>query len=201
MRVAAVGCGQEDARAGATRRIKYRITPGQAMRSRAPRRRPSLGDDDLTASMGVLEELLRREPVDPLGGSLLDEPPVPNSRAIPGAEEAIACTQSEPRECTVDKAFVEQVLANPALLSKQARVIPAIREGETRGFKFYGIRPGSLPKLIGMKNGDMVTRVNGEALTSLDDAMELYTKLKTAKTIQLSIDRKGQSLAITLRFR
>ncbi|MCA9695036.1 MAG: PDZ domain-containing protein, partial [Myxococcales bacterium] len=69
------------------------------------------------------------------------------------------------------------------------------------GFKFYGIRPGSLPKLIGMKNGDMVTRVNGEALTSLDDAMELYTKLKTAKTIQLSIDRKGQSLAITLRFR
>ncbi|MCB9567194.1 MAG: hypothetical protein H6710_08305 [Myxococcales bacterium] len=111
---------------------------------------------------------------------------------LPGAEDSIKC-ESE-NSCTIDRAFVEQILSNPVALAKQARVVPSVVDGETRGFKFYGIRSGSLPKLLGLKNGDMITSVNGKDLKSMDDAMALYTKLRNAPNLSVTIDRKGSQI-------
>jgi general secretion pathway protein C len=86
------------------------------------------------------------------------------------------------------------VLANPASLAKQARVMPSVKDGETRGFKFYGIRPGSLPKLLNIKNGDLVTSVNGTELKSMDGAMSLYTKLRRASNLSITVERKGETI-------
>lgn len=115
----------------------------------------------------------------------------PNSREIAGAAESISC-DGEFNSCTVERAFVEKLLANPAQLAKQARIVPAVRDGETKGYKFYGIRPGSLPKLLGIKNGDLLTSVNGHQLESLDQAMDLYNKLRRASHLSVTIERKGQ---------
>ena len=76
--------------------------------------------------------------------------------------------------CTVERSFVNKVVANPALLAKQARVVPSRKNGETRGYKLYGIRRGTLPKLLGFRNGDMIAEINGHQLTSIDEAMSLY---------------------------
>lgn len=116
--------------------------------------------------------------------------PRSNPAEVDGANEAIKC--SDENNCVVDRAFVNQLMANPAVLTKQARVVPAIRNGQTKGFKFYGIRPGSLPQLLGVKNGDMVTAVNGNELTGLDQAMGLYSKLRSAGHLSITIERKGQ---------
>ena len=94
--------------------------------------------------------------------------------------------------CSIDKALVEELLSNPARLSKQARVVPRVRDGEADGFKLYGIRPGSVPKALGMKNGDTVRMVNGSALLSIDDAMAMYMKLRKANQLELEIERKGK---------
>lgn len=115
-----------------------------------------------------------------------------NSREIDGASDAINC----PNEnlCTVDRAFVDQVVSNPAMLAKQARVVPSQKDGKTQGYKLYGIRRGTLPKLLGLKNGDMITAINGEELTSIDKAMALYTKLRRASRLEVNIVRKGKSM-------
>lgn len=115
----------------------------------------------------------------------------PSSAAIEGAEDAINCSGDS---CTVDRAFVEKLMADPAMLAKQARIVPSKRGGETQGFKFYGIRRGSLPRLLGLKNGDMLTEVNGEALDSVDQAMGLAIKLRQASNLSVSIVRKGQTI-------
>jgi type II secretion system protein C len=114
-----------------------------------------------------------------------------DDRTIEGAAEAISCDESG-TNCTVDKAFVEKLMANPAQLTKQARIVPAVADGETKGYKFYGIRPGSLPKLLGLKNGDLLTSVNGHELESLDQAMDLYNKLRRASHLSVTIERKGK---------
>lgn len=116
-----------------------------------------------------------------------------NSRKIEGAEEAISCDDNF-ASCVVDKKFVEKLLANPAKLTRQARIVPAVRDGETKGYKFYGIRSGSLPKLLGMKNGDLLTSVNGHQLESLDQAMGLYTKLRRASHLSVTIERGGKAI-------
>jgi general secretion pathway protein C len=114
----------------------------------------------------------------------------PEADAIPGSEGAIDCPSEN--QCTIERAFIEQLLANPAALTKQARVVPSMREGQTRGFKFYGIRNGSLPKMLGLKNGDLLTAVNGDDLDSMDKAMALYTKLRRASNLSVTIDRRGE---------
>ena len=120
--------------------------------------------------------------------------PKKNSREIPGASEAISCDSSF-TNCTVERGFVEKLLSNPAQLTKQARIVPAVRDGETKGYKFYGIRPGSLPKLLGLKNGDLLTSVNGHKLESLDQAMDLYNKLRRASHLSVTLERKGQQVS------
>jgi len=117
----------------------------------------------------------------------------PNSRAIPGAEDAINCDESG-NQCTIERAFVEKLLKNPMALAKQARVIPSIKDGENRGFKFYGIRKGSLPRLLNLKNGDLLTSVNGTDLKTVDQAMGLYTKLRNASHLSVTIDRNGKTI-------
>jgi general secretion pathway protein C len=131
------------------------------------------------------------QPVASAAPKPVEEPSADNSREIEGATEAIQCDAAY-TSCTIDKKFVEALLANPAQLTKQARIVPAVRDGETKGYKFYGIRPGSLPKLLGMKNGDLLTSVNGHQLESLDQAMDLYNKLRRASHLSISIERKGE---------
>jgi len=112
------------------------------------------------------------------------------SRSIPGAEESIKCATED--SCVVDRKFVEQLMANPAALTNQARIVPHQKNGETDGFKFYGIRRGSLPKLLGLKNGDMLTEVNGEELKSVDQAMGLVMKLRHASNLSVTLERRGK---------
>ena len=115
-----------------------------------------------------------------------------NKNAIEGADEAINC--SSDTNCTIDREFVDKILNMPDAMEKQARVVPSMRDGETRGFKFYGVRPGSVPKLLGVNNGDLITNVNGTDLTSLDDVMGLYTKLRRASNLSVTIERKGETI-------
>ncbi len=121
-----------------------------------------------------------------------EKPKKKSKYAIEGADEAINCPDEN--TCVVDRAFVEQLMANPAMLAKQARIVPSQRDGETQGFKFYGIRRGSLPKLLGLKNGDMLTEVNGEEIRSVDKAMALAMKLRRASNLSVTLVRKGKTM-------
>lgn len=121
-----------------------------------------------------------------------------NSRVIEGAAEAINCTGDS---CVVDRAFRDKLISNPSLLAKQARVIPAVKDGESRGFKFYGIRSGSLPKLLGMRNGDMLTSVNGIELKNVDQVLGLYTKLRRASHLSVTYERKNKAYTKEIIFR
>lgn len=120
-------------------------------------------------------------------------------RTIPGTETGITCTDEN--HCTVKKDFLEEVLANPAQLARQARIVPAIRDGRSHGYKLYGIRPGSLPKAFGLKNGDLITHVNGHALDSIDRALDLYTKLRTQTKFEITTQRRDQTRVLHIEIR
>jgi len=118
---------------------------------------------------------------------------------IPGADTAISC--ADELTCTADRAFVESLLADPTLMTKQARVIPSVKEGQTLGLKIYGVRPRSLPKLLGIKNGDLLLRINGRELKSWEAALELTKTLRGAERMVIDLERKGEALTKTVTFR
>lgn len=101
---------------------------------------------------------------------------------------------SDEHQCEVSRDFVKLLLADPSKIVGQARIMPSVRDGEVRGYKMYGLRPGSLPKLLGFKNGDLVRAINGVPLTSAEHGLSVYTSLRTASQLTIEVERKGVAL-------
>ncbi len=132
------------------------------------------------AAPAIAPDALRA--LDALGSALTNVSPEP----------ALYCP--EPERCSIPRAVIDEILADPANLSRQARIMPSIRDGVVRGLKLYGVRRGSLPRDLGFNNGDLVMSVNGLPLTGMDEAMTAYTKLRHVDKFVLEIDRKGELL-------
>lgn len=98
----------------------------------------------------------------------------------------------------IDKSLVEKVLVNPMAVAKGARVVPAMKNGKPEGFKLYAIRPSSVYSKLGLSNGDTLTSINGFELTSADKALEVYTKLREATSLELEVTRRGKP--VTLKY-
>ncbi len=101
----------------------------------------------------------------------------------------------------IDKSLVEKVLANPMAVAKGARVVPAVKNGQPDGFKLYAIRPSSVYAKLGLTNGDTLQSINGFELTSADKALEVYTKLREATSLEVSVTRRGKPLTLKYSIR
>ncbi len=91
----------------------------------------------------------------------------------------------------VPRSTTDRLLANPDAYALQARIVPSVRNGQPQGFKLYAITAGSLWAAIGLQNGDTLIAINGRELSTPDQALELYTKLKDAAQLQILVGRRG----------
>lgn len=98
----------------------------------------------------------------------------------------------------IDKSLVDKVLANPMAVAKGARVVPAVKNGKPDGFKLYAIRPSSVYAKLGLSNGDTIQSINGFELTTADKALEVYTKLREATSLEMEVTRRGKP--VTLKY-
>jgi len=98
----------------------------------------------------------------------------------------------------IDKSLVEKVLLNPMAVAKGARVVPSMKNGKPDGFKLYAIRPSSAFAKLGLTNGDTLQSINGFELTSADKALEVYTKLREATSLEVEVTRRGKP--VTLKY-
>jgi general secretion pathway protein C len=87
----------------------------------------------------------------------------------------------------------ESTLANLATISTQARAVPAMENGKSIGFKMFAIRQGSVFSKLGLKDGDVIRRINGYDMNSPEQALTLYARLKTARQFNIDIQRDGQN--------
>ncbi len=136
------------------------------------------------------------------------EPPKPVAQAQPEGDkddiEAMADSSIKKIDDThyeIDKKLVDQVLANPMGAAKGARVVPAVKNGKPDGFKLYAIRPSSVYAKLGLSNGDTLQAINGFELTSADKALEVYTKLREATSLQVQVQRRGKDMTLNYTIR
>ncbi len=99
------------------------------------------------------------------------------------------------------KSTVEAVLINPMAMAKGARVVPAMSMGKVEGFKLYAIRPSSIYAKLGFSNGDTLRTINGFELTSADKALEIYTRLRDATSLEIELTRRGSDETIRIDIR
>lgn len=121
---------------------------------------------------------------------------VPAPVAVPViSHAALACADDH---CTIHPEGLD-LLLRPESLARSARVIPLVVDGEARGMKLYGIRSGSVPRLLGFKNGDLVRAVNGQPLT-VESALGLYEALRERRLGRLAVEIERRGVVMTRTF-
>jgi general secretion pathway protein C len=69
------------------------------------------------------------------------------------------------------------------------------------GLALSNIKANSLFRRMGLRNGDVLVAVEGEPLTSTNQALQLYEKLQSADSASVEINRRGRSRIIQYNIR
>lgn len=93
---------------------------------------------------------------------------------------------------SVDRNTINESMKDVNTLMKDVRIRPHFSNGQSDGLIISGIRGDSVFKKLGLRNGDIITGVDGSKIESVDDAMKLYSGLKSMQNMKIEIKRRGQ---------
>ncbi len=97
---------------------------------------------------------------------------------------------------SLSKSEIAPVLADPGNLLQQALFKPAQEAGKTVGYRIDNIQENSILKKLGFQNGDILVRVNGDAIDGPAKMMQLYSGLQSAQAMNLDIKRGGDLMSL-----
>ena len=106
---------------------------------------------------------------------------------------------SYPRQLTLKSDQIESALENVDQLMEQARIRPHIEEGQPAGISITGIKPNTVFRKMRLRNGDIITGVNGAPIESVEDAMKVFGDLSSSSEIQLEIKRRGRTRTLNYK--
>ena len=102
---------------------------------------------------------------------------------------------------TVSRKDIQNSLKDINNLMSQVRIRPHFKDGKSDGLSVSRIKGGSIFSKLGLRNGDIVQKINGEPINSPDEVLMLYEKLKSGSRVSLEVTRKGEPKTMNYRFR
>jgi general secretion pathway protein C len=102
---------------------------------------------------------------------------------------------------TLRRGQVEEAMQDVTQLMSQVNIRPHFYRGQPDGLMLSRIRPNSLFMRMGLRNGDIITGVNGRTIESVDDAMTFYNSLKSSENVTLDLKRGGRDRKIEYSIR
>ncbi len=90
---------------------------------------------------------------------------------------------------------VDEALSNLPVLLTQLRAVPYFKNGQAVGLRLFAIKSGSLFEKIGLRNGDILQTINGNQLGDFSQALQLFEKLKSERSLKVVLERNRQEMA------
>jgi len=104
-----------------------------------------------------------------------------------------------PTERTMTLRARDLMLEHSDLMSRQLRIVPEQQNGVPHGLRIFGVRSDTIMALIGLENGDRIDAINGKDISSPEKALEVYSKLRLTRVIELDLTRRGAPMKLTIR--
>ncbi len=101
----------------------------------------------------------------------------------------------------VARSKVEATLGDLNQVIQQARMVPNFKDGVVDGFKIFAIRPGSIFSDLGLKNGDVIERINGTEINSVEKAIPMLQLARNENTITIDLTRNGAKKTVSIEIR
>jgi general secretion pathway protein C len=119
----------------------------------------------------------------------------PTAAATPGVR------QLSKDKWMLDQREVAASTENMNQILTQARALPYMEAGKTIGFRISEIVAGSIYEKIGLKNGDVIQKVNAQDVDDPGKFFQLYQGLKEEKSITIDLMRNGQRQTLNYEIR
>jgi general secretion pathway protein C len=111
--------------------------------------------------------------------------------AAPRAPAGATVRQIAANAFVVDRRELEGVEGMSGLMT-QLRAVAEVEDGHPAGFRLFQITDGSLFRRLGLENGDVVQRVNGQAVADPATLLGFIQRLRTEPRVALDIRRGGE---------
>ncbi len=119
----------------------------------------------------------------------------------PAPEPAATIRQTSATGFIVDRRELAGAVDDMSGLLTQLRAVAEVHDGRPAGFRLFQMKDGSFFRRLGLQNGDVVQRVNGEAVTDPATLLAFLQRLRTEPRVALDIKRGAarQTLVYDLR--
>jgi general secretion pathway protein C len=114
--------------------------------------------------------------------------PAQQSSGQPG--QAIANTGGG--NFVIDQRALNAALDNISQAMTDARLLPSQKDGKVEGFRASEVKPSGVFAMIGIKNGDVLLRLNDFPIDSPDKALQSFIALKGQNRLKLDMIRDGR---------
>ena len=111
--------------------------------------------------------------------------------------------EASPQQGTmfIDRETVTAATEDMNKLLTQARLVPNFTGGEADGFRIFSIVPSSLFDKIGLRNGDILSGINGTEIKDPEKAFQVYQMLKDNDRFVIDLVRAGQKMTLNYEVR
>ena len=96
------------------------------------------------------------------------------------------------QKINLKRSLIEDSIKDISKLMTQIKIRPHMENGEAGGLKLSSIKPNSIFRRMGLRNGDVLMGVDGQNIQTVDDALKLYENLKTSSSVKVDIKRRGR---------
>jgi general secretion pathway protein C len=100
-------------------------------------------------------------------------------------------------EFDIPRLDLDRIVAEMNTVLSEAQSIPVIKDGGMQGLRLFGIRPESLYTRLGFRNGDVITRINGEKLDSMSKGLQLFARLQDTRRVDVEMEHGGVAIRKT----
>lgn len=131
-------------------------------------------------------------------------PPVtsPVGQPAPATQHAtVAVASTGAGSYVIDQRALNAALDNPAQAMSDARLLPSQKDGKVEGFRASEVKPNGVFAMLGIKNGDVLLRLNDFPMDSPDKALQSFIALKGQNRLKLDVVRDGQPQTLTYEIR
>jgi general secretion pathway protein C len=122
-------------------------------------------------------------------------------RLLPGGgKSSIRRAGPDPRTLAAVDNIRRLVQQDPGILDQVMRTVPSYDNaaGKLRGFRAYPGRNRAIFNKLGLKPGDLVTAINGQALDDPQRSQEVLNTIQSSDHVTVTIERGGQKEDISL---
>ena len=115
----------------------------------------------------------------------------PAPAAMAGGPTGLAAAQGG-GNYVIDQRALNAALDNIGQAMTDARLLPSSKDGKVEGFRASEVKPQGIFGMVGIRNGDVLMRINDFPIDSPEKAIQAFVTLKGQNRIKLDLVRDGQ---------